>query len=95
MGRIYRGQSSLRGTDYGIWRRIRLIPFTTTIPADKQDKDLEEKLKGEWSGILNWLITGTVRWQPEGLKTPDEISCATDEYRSEMDAIGNFIRSGV
>jgi putative DNA primase/helicase len=82
----------IRGTDYGIWRRIRLIPFTTTIPADKQDKDLEEKLKGEWSGILNWLITGTVRWQSEGLKTPDEISCATDEYRSEMDAIGNFIK---
>jgi putative DNA primase/helicase len=82
----------IKGTDYGIWRRIRLIPFTTTIPADKQDKDLEMKLRAEWSGILNWLITGTARWRAEGLKTPDEITGATDEYRCEMDVIGNFIK---
>jgi putative DNA primase/helicase len=82
----------IRGTDYGIWRRIRLIPFTTTIPAEKQDKDLEDKLKAEWSGILNWLAEGVVRWRAEGLKTPDEITSATDEYRSEMDVIGNFIK---
>jgi hypothetical protein len=34
----------IRGTDYGIWRRIKLIPFTTTITPERQDKHLEEKL---------------------------------------------------
>jgi putative DNA primase/helicase len=60
----------IKGTDHGIWRRIRLIPFTTRITEEKQDKHLEQKLKTEASGILNWLLEGAMRWQKEGLKTP-------------------------
>jgi putative DNA primase/helicase len=48
----------IKGTDYGIWRRIKLIPFTTTIPQEKQDKSLEAKLKQEASGILNGFWKG-------------------------------------
>ncbi|MDR0442162.1 MAG: DUF5906 domain-containing protein [Treponema sp.] len=82
----------IKGTDHGIWRRIRLIPFTTRIEADKQDKHLEMKLKQEASGILNWLLEGVERWKLEGLKAPDAILNATDEYRGEMDVIGNFLQ---
>jgi putative DNA primase/helicase len=82
----------IKGTDYGIWRRIKLIPFTTRIPEEKQDRRLEEKLKAEASGILNWLLEGTARWQREGLVAPDAILNATDEYRGEMDVIGNFLK---
>jgi len=82
----------IKGTDYGIWRRIKLIPFTTRIPEDKQDKHLEKKLMLESSGILNWIIEGAVRWCNEGLNTPSIITAATDEYRGEMDVIGNFIK---
>ncbi|MDR2865232.1 MAG: DUF5906 domain-containing protein [Spirochaetaceae bacterium] len=83
---------NIKGTDNGIWRRIRLIPFTTTIEADKQDKDLEQKLVSEQSGILNWLLQGTLRWFKEGLKPPQIITNATNEYRGEMDIIGNFLK---
>ncbi|GHU12348.1 hypothetical protein FACS1894161_0380 [Spirochaetia bacterium] len=48
----------IKGTDHGIWRRIKLIPFTNRIPEEKQDKNLEEKLRAEASGILNWLLEG-------------------------------------
>jgi putative DNA primase/helicase len=82
----------IKGTDHGIWRRIKLIPFTTRIEEEKQDKHLEEKLMREASGILNWLIEGAIRWCREGLKTPNIIINATDEYRAEMDVIGNFIK---
>jgi len=82
----------IKGTDHGIWRRIKLIPFTTTIAQDKQDKNLEAKLKQEASGILNWLLEGTARWKREGLIAPSDILNATDEYRGEMDVIGNFIK---
>jgi putative DNA primase/helicase len=82
----------IKGTDFGIWRRIRLIPFTTRIPEEKQDKHLENKLRLEASGILNWLLEGTMRWRKEGLKTPAAILNATDEYRGEMDVIGNFLK---
>jgi putative DNA primase/helicase len=82
----------IRGTDYGIWRRIKLIPFTTTITADKQDKHLEDKLLHEGPGILNWLVAGARHWSEKGLITPPAISNATEEYRNEMDVLGNFIK---
>jgi putative DNA primase/helicase len=82
----------IRGTDHGIWRRIKLIPFTTRITEDKRDRYLEQKLLAEKSGILNWLIEGALRWKQEGLNVPTLITNATDEYRREMDVIGNFLR---
>jgi putative DNA primase/helicase len=82
----------IKGTDYGIWRRIKLIPFTTRIPEEKQDKHLELKLRGEASGILNWLLEGAALWKREGLKAPKAVLLATDEYRGEMDVIGNFLK---
>ena len=82
----------IKGTDHGIWRRIKLIPFTTRIEEVDQDKHLEDKLREEASGILNWLLAGTRRWRQEGLKAPKIVLTATDEYREEMDVIGNFLK---
>jgi putative DNA primase/helicase len=82
----------IKGTDYGIWRRIKLIPFTTRITEEKQDKHLEFKLREEASGILNWLLEGVERWKRERLKAPVIVLNATDEYRGEMDVIGNFLK---
>jgi putative DNA primase/helicase len=82
----------IKGTDHGIWRRIKLIPFTTRIPEEQQDRQLEEKLREEAAGILNWILEGAARWMVERLRTPQIITSATDEYRGEMDVIGNFIK---
>jgi putative DNA primase/helicase len=82
----------IKGTDHGIWRRIKLIPFTTRIPDEKQDKELEDKLKAEASGILNWLLEGMLRWKKERLQIPKSIQNATEDYRGEMDVIGNFVK---
>lgn len=82
----------IKGTDHGIWRRIKLIPFTTRIEEERQDRRLEQKLMSEGPGILNWLIQGATRWREEGLRTPSVIIKATDEYRAEMDVIGNFLK---
>jgi putative DNA primase/helicase len=82
----------IKGTDHGIWRRIKLIPFTTRIEEENQDKHLEQKLREEANGILNWLVAGTERWKREKLRAPKIVLAATDEYRGEMDVIGNFMR---
>ena len=50
----------IKEAEHGIWRQIKLIPFTTTIADEKQDRYLEQKLKEEKSGILNWLIEGAL-----------------------------------
>jgi putative DNA primase/helicase len=82
---------TVRGTDNAIWRRIRLIPFTETIPPREQDKKLPEKLRAEREGILAWAVEGCLEWQREGLQAPDEVRKATGEYRAEMDVLGAFL----
>lgn len=81
----------VRGSDYAMWRRIRLIPFTVTIPPEEQDKQLPAKLREELPGILRWAVEGCLAWQREGLGEPPEVVEATAEYRAEMDAIANFL----
>jgi phage/plasmid-associated DNA primase len=82
----------IRGTDTAIWRRMRLIPFTETIPPAEQDKKLPAKLTEELPGILTWAIEGCLEWQRSGLQAPDEVRKATGEYRSEMDVLGAFLK---
>ncbi|MCR4436179.1 MAG: phage/plasmid primase, P4 family [Clostridiales bacterium] len=82
---------NIKETDHGTWRRIKLIPFDVTIPEEERDNNLPLKLKAELPGILAWAVRGCLLWQKEGLKPPEEVSKATDEYRSEMDVLQDFI----
>lgn len=82
---------AISGTDEGIWRRLRLVPFTVAIPTDEQDRDLLRKLEGELPGILNWALTGCRDWQAEGLRPPAIIADAVRQYREESDTLGRFI----
>jgi putative DNA primase/helicase len=81
----------VRGTDEGIWRRIRLIPFTVSIPPEEQERNLAELLIAEeLPGILNWALEGLRLWLAEGLGTPPAVMAATQEYRQEQDALNSF-----
>ncbi len=81
----------IRGTDEGIWRRVRMIPFAVQIPAAEQDKDLLAKLKTELPGILAWAIDGCQLWLEQGLGLPQEVRAAVANYRAESDTLGAFI----
>jgi putative DNA primase/helicase len=81
----------IRGTDHAIWRRIRLIPFTVTIPDEEQDKDLARKLQRELPGILTWAVRGCLQWQEKGLAAPETVTKATATYRREMDTFAGFL----
>jgi putative DNA primase/helicase len=81
----------IRGDDYAIWRRIRLVPFIVTIPPEERDTSLPAKLKDEYPGILAWAVQGCLKWQRQGLNPPPEVLAATEEYKSEMDLIGKWI----
>lgn len=84
---------TIRGTDLGIWRRIHLIPFTVTIPDEKVDKDLGEKLNDELPDILAWMMDGYRLWKYEGLYKPKAVMDAVKEYQNEMDVISSFLNS--
>ena len=83
---------AIYGSDYAIWRRIKLIPFTVKFPKEKQDKKLKEKSSAELPGILNWAIQGALKWQAEGkLEPPEPVVAATNEYRDDQDILRDFI----
>jgi len=81
----------VRGGDFGIWRRLKLIPFDVQIPDAEVDRELPAKLLAESSGILNWAIQGFLAWQKTGLCTPEAVLIATTEYKEEEDELGEFI----
>lgn len=80
----------IRGIDDGIWRRIRLIPFSVIIPEKERDKHLTEKLRAELPGILAWAVQGCLQWKRDGMDTPADVLAATEGYRSEQDILGAF-----
>jgi len=81
----------VRGTDEGIWRRIKIVPWEVSIPDSERDPKLPEKLETELEGILAWCVRGAVEWQREGLSEPEAVRSQTDEYQKEMDVLANFI----
>jgi P4 family phage/plasmid primase-like protien len=81
----------IRGSDDAIWNRLHLIPFDVTIPKDKIDRTLPEKLYAEATGILAWAVKGAKLWLEQGLAKPKEVETAASKYREEQDRIRHFI----
>jgi putative DNA primase/helicase len=81
----------IRGTDQAIWNRIRLIPFSVSVPKDQQDKNLAKKLRDEASGILAWAVRGCLKWQKHGLGSCTAVTDAVADYRTQMDLVADFL----
>lgn len=81
----------IKGTDNGIWRRMRLIPFRARIPAADMDRDLPAKLLAEAAGILSWCLDGCAEYLREGLGSCAAVKEATDAYRRDEDMLGAFL----
>jgi putative DNA primase/helicase len=82
----------IRDTSPAIWRRIALIPFRAFFPPERQDKTLSDRLWEERAGILAWLVQGCLAWQEQGLGECDVVAEATESYRSEMDALQEWLQ---
>lgn len=81
------------GTDEGIWRRIKLIPFVVNLkdkvkPIPDFDKWL---VKHEGRGILAWLVRGFLDYQKNGLVEPACVTAAVQKYQAESDVLGDFL----
>jgi putative DNA primase/helicase len=82
---------TLRNVDEAIRRRLHLIPFTVTIPPEERDRDLADKLRAEWPGILQWAIDGSLEWRRVGLLPPEAVQHATEDYlQAEDDVLSWF-----
>jgi putative DNA primase/helicase len=82
---------ALRTVNKAITRRFNRIPFAVTIPDDKVDMHLADKLKDEWPDILAWMIEGCLEWQRIGLAPPKSVTDATESYLESQDLLGEWI----
>ena len=78
----------IRDGTLSIWDRVKLIPFNYRVK--KIDKNLPEKLLKELPGIVNWMCEGLREYHVVGLKEPDVVKIATEEYKIEQDRLYDF-----
>jgi putative DNA primase/helicase len=81
----------ITGTDEGIWRRLRIIPWPVVIPPDERDDQLGEQLAAERDAVLSWLVDGHLAWRSGGLDDPEQVRVATRAYRVSSDVVGRFL----
>jgi len=85
------------GSDEGIKRRVVLIPWERIFKDSDPDRIppdlLKSRLRGQFSGILNWMIEGYFRLKNNQWKfsIPEKVKNATDGYFEENDRIKGFI----
>jgi len=87
----------IEGSDAGIWRRVRLIPFTTTITKEEEipEAELLSRLAAERSGILNWMLEGLAACPAGPIPMPLMVRNAVAEYRADEDELGDFIEERI
>ena len=76
-------------TDAAARRRVHLVPFNVSFKG-RENRQLEEQLKREASGILGLLIKSGIEWQRVGLAPPTIVTEATNELFRDLDVIGRF-----
>lgn len=92
---------AIRGQDYGIWRRILLVPYATRFGSTAdiesgradalRDDGLGEALRAEREGIFRWIVEGAVAWYEGGLQPPDSVIGASQDYQREQDRTSQFL----
>lgn len=79
--------------DDAIWRRAKLIPFTTQFGKDQAEvPDIARKiLYHERSGIFNWILAGVRDFLAHGLDEPDLVKTSASEHRAQSDSVVRFL----
>lgn len=75
------------------FRRFLIIHFNVTIPEDKQDKQLHNKIiENELSGVFNWVLNGLKRLlDQKKFSECEAIQKAREEYEKESNSVKLFL----
>lgn len=76
----------------GTWRRLKVVPFHRDDPT-VVEKGLDETLRGELPGILNWAIKGLMDLEEnEGFVVPEVGTRLREMYQTESNPARMFLR---
>lgn len=85
----------VRGTDYGLWRRLHLVRWGRVFGPEEQRPraEIERELLAEAPGILQWLCDGFTAWRQGGLRPPPAVTDWTERYRQFSDSVSRWLAS--
>lgn len=85
----------LKDMSEGMKRRLCIIRFDVTIPKEKQDPLLSDKLKDEYPAIFNWFMEGRERFINNGYKLTfsTELESVVEQYIQERNSVLRFMAS--
>ncbi len=80
---------------WAFWRRVVAIDFPKVFEPN-DDPSLEEDLRAELPGILNWMVEGAVAFYGQGGvgDFPEAVREKTAEYREDVDPMESVFESG-
>jgi putative DNA primase/helicase len=75
--------------------RVKLLPFTKTIPEADRIKDFSKTVlvPEEGPAILAWMIEGCLKWQKKGLGRPVVVGDATAQYFADEDVFSQWLET--
>ena len=84
---------TINGTDDGIRRRLKIVPWRARFEGANQDPTLKARLESEQhrAAILNWCLAGMRDFMANGIPNAVAVAEATDEYVADQDSLGNFL----
>ena len=84
----------IAGTDLGLWRRLRLVPWTESIPLAEQrpQDEMVAELMADGSWMLRWMVAGFADWQLNHHWVAEPVKAATAAYEAEQDVLSGFLR---
>lgn len=65
--------------DISVQRRAVIINFEKSIPVEKRDATLADKMKAEYAGIFAWIVKGLVDLKASGWRMPESIDGRIDK----------------
>jgi len=79
--------------NYGLMRRIKIIPFFRRFSDKDQDKDLDYKLEREMPAIIGWALEGAKRFVANHyvFSTPSSSIDAGKEFESQISSAIRFV----
>lgn len=83
----------IAGRGEAIWRRIQVLEWPIHIPERERDPSMQEKLKGEWPGIFNWMVEGLIAHSKQGLNPPPSVLEAVDRYRGTTNPVARWMEA--
>ena len=82
----------IKDTSDGFWERIKLIAFKRQFLGSAADTSLDDKLRLELPGILNWAVEGYRRLKERGrLPECPSVKRAGENFRSQSDPVRSYI----